>query len=377
MQMQRNEKIDRPRITVIGPVFPYKGGIAHYTGLLVKALKKRAEVRTVSYSMQYPKILFKKPQKDHSNDSFKVDDAEFLINTADPFNIIKTAKEINKGFPDLVIIEWWHPYFAPCYRILTSFLKAPVLYICHNVFPHERFVMDRFLTRLTLSKGNFFILHSEKEVKELKSILPGAEYRVNMHPTYSAFKMREMEKRTGEEKRLLFFGFVRPYKGLKILLKSLRDLPDVYLTIAGDFGGKMDEYEEDLFHPDIKDRVDIHEGYISDNDIQGFFENCDAVVLPYTDATQSGIAQMAYGFKKPVIATEVGGLPEVVTDRVTGIMVKPGDSRALTEGIERFYDLLLKGTDFEGNIEKDSERFTWEHMVETIFELTALSDSRD
>ncbi len=374
MPMQRNGKKNRPHITVIGPVFPYKGGIAHYTGLLVKALKNRADVRTVSYSMQYPKILFKKPQRDYSNDSFKVDDAEFLINTANPFNIIKTAKGINKTDTDLVIIEWWHPYFAPCYRILTSILKVPVLFICHNVFPHERFIMDRSLTRLTLSKGNFFILHSEKEVRELLTILPEAEYRINMHPTYSAFKMRETSKKTVNEKRLLFFGFVRPYKGLKVLLDAMKKLPDVYLTIAGDFGGKKEEYEEYLFNADVKDRIDIHDGYISDNDVQGYFENCDAVVLPYTDATQSGIAQMAFGFKKPVIATKVGGLPEVVTDSVTGVMVKPGDSEALRNGIWKFYELLDSGTDFEGNIIKDSERFTWEHMVDTIFQLTGLSD---
>ncbi len=372
MPMQRNGKKDRPHITVIGPVFPYKGGIAHYTGLLVKALKNRAHVRTVSYSMQYPKILFKKPQRDYSNDSFKVDDAEFLINTANPFNIIKTANNINKTDADLIIIEWWHPYFAPCYRILTSFLKVPVLFICHNVFPHERFIMDRSLTRLTLSKGNFFILHSEKEVRELLTILPKAEYRINMHPTYSAFKMRETVKKTGDEKRLLFFGFVRPYKGLKVLLDAMRKLPDIYLTIAGDFGGKKEEYKEYLSDPDIESRIDIHDGYISDNDVQEYFENCDAVVLPYTDATQSGIAQMAFGFRKPVIATEVGGLPEVVTDSVTGVLVKPGDTGSLRHGIERFYDLLGSGTDFEGNIVKDSERFTWEHMVDTIFELTGI-----
>ena len=370
--MQRNGKKDRPHITVIGPVFPYKGGIAHYTGLLVKALKNRADVRTVSYSMQYPKILFKKPQRDYSNDSFKVDDAEFLINTANPFNIIRTANSINKTDTDLIIIEWWHPYFAPCYRILTSFLKVPVLFICHNVFPHERFIMDRSLTRLTLSKGNFFILHSEKEVRELLTILPKAEYRVNMHPTYSAFKMRESEKKTSPEKRLLFFGFVRPYKGLKVLLDAMRKLPDIYLTIAGDFGGKKEEYEEYLSNPDIKGRIDIHDGYISDSEIQGYFDNCDAVVLPYLDATQSGIAQMAFGFKKPVIATEVGGLPEVVTDSFTGILVKPGDTESLRCGIQKFYELLGSGTDFEGNIVKDSERFTWEHMVDTIFGMTGI-----
>ncbi len=358
------------RIVVIGPVYPFKGGISHYTGLLVKSLKERASVRTVSYKMQYPKLLFKKEQRDYSNDSFKVSDAEFLINTANPFNIIKTALSINAWKPETVIIQWWHPYFSPCYRILCAFLKCPVLFICHNVFPHERFPMDRMLTRLVLSKGDYFILHSKKETAELKTILPEAKYRVNMHPTYESFKMRDMREKTGCEKRLLFFGLVRPYKGLNVLLEALLELPDIYLTVAGDFGGTEGDYEELLKDERLKGRVHVHNGYIPDKDVQGYFENCDAAVLPYLDATQSGIAQVAFGFKKPVIATRAGGLPEVVTDGVTGVLVDPGDKESLVQGIRRFYELKESGTDFKENIEKDSERFTWEHLVDTIFELS-------
>ncbi len=360
------------RITVIGPVYPYKSGIAHYTGLLIRSLKKRADVRTISYKMQYPKLLFKQEQRDYSNDRFKTEDAFFLINTANPFNIIRTALQINKDRPSLVIIQWWHPYFAPCYTLLSLFLKAPVLFICHNVFPHERFIMDRFLTKLTLSKGDFFILHSEKEVRELQTILPDAEYRVNMHPTYSAFKTRELKEKTSEEKRLLFFGLVRPYKGLKYLLEALKELKDVYLTVAGDFGGTRDEYAELLNSPSLRERVEIIDSYIPDNDIQGYFENCDAVVLPYVDATQSGVAQMAFGFEKPVIATRVGGLPEVVTDGETGILTEAGSASSLAEGIRRFYELKSEGVDFRQNILNDGERFTWEHLTQTILELTGL-----
>ena len=370
MKMQETGKNRNKHIAVIGPVYPFKGGISHYTGLLARSLKKRAHVRTISYKMQYPKFLFKKEQRDYSNDSFKVPEAEFLINTANPFNIIRSAISINKSRPDLVIIQWWHPYFAPCYRILCGFLKSPVLFICHNVFPHERFPLDRFLTKLVLSKGDYFILHSEKETAELKSILPDPKYRVNMHPTYEFFKMREMKERTDKEKRLLFFGLVRPYKGLKVLLKALKELSDIFLTVAGDFGGTEGDYEELLNDSSLQGRVDIHNGYIPDKDVQGYFENCDAVVLPYIDATQSGIAQVAFGFGKPVIATDAGGLPEVVTDSLTGVMVKADDTESLRDGILKFYELKESGTDFEGNIEKDSERFTWEHLVNTIFELT-------
>ncbi|SKB57312.1 Glycosyltransferase involved in cell wall bisynthesis [Lachnospiraceae bacterium] len=361
----------RKKIAVIGPVYPFKGGISHYTGLLVRALSERFKVRTVSYSMQYPKILFKKEQRNWEDDSFKIDGTEYLINTANPFNIIAAARNINKWKPDLVIIEWWHPYFAPCYQILCSALKSKVLFTCHNVFPHERFPMDRMLTKMTLKKGDYFILHSEREADEIKTIIPHPAYRVNMHPTYNAFQMAPVTDRSSDEKIILFFGFVRPYKGLHVLIPAMAECPDVRLMIVGDFGGHKAEYEAQIKECGIGDRTEIHDGYIPDNEVQKYFEQADAVILPYIDATQSGIAQIAFGFRKPVIATEVGGLPEVVTDGETGVLCKPNDPKALADSIKRFYE-IREQVDFGKNIDSDSERFSWGHMVNTISELADL-----
>ena len=152
---------------LIGPVFPYKGGISHYTGLMYRCLASKHSVEMISYKMQYPKLLFKKEQRDYSNDAFKVDDTKFLLNTANPFNIICTARKIAKGNPEKVIIQWWHPYFAPCYRLLTGILKrkrTKIVFVCHNVFPHERFPLDKQLTKMALKSGDEFILHAKGEV---------------------------------------------------------------------------------------------------------------------------------------------------------------------------------------------------------------------
>ena len=264
------------RIAVIGPVYPYKGGISHYTGLLIKALKKDFEVKTVSYKMQYPKFMFRKEQRDYENDSFRVDDAEFLINTANPFNIIRCADYINSLDVQLVIIQWWHPYFSPCYRILAKRLKAKVLFICHNVFPHERFPLDKALTKAVLKRGDYFVLHSTKEKTELESIVKDAKYAINMHPTYSAFNMDDSvvyEKSADTGIRLLFFGFVRPYKGLKVLLKALTELPDVVrLNIVGDFGNAREEYDRLITEEGLKDRIEIREGYVPDKDFRTIIE---------------------------------------------------------------------------------------------------------
>ncbi len=365
----------RAKIVLIGPVYPFKGGISHYTGLLCRALRKRYDVTMISYSMQYPKILFRKEQRDYGNDSFKIEDTEFILNTASISSIRKTAARINEAGPDLVIIQWWHPYFAPCYQLLAKKVKSRILFICHNVFPHERFPLDRMLTRLTLKRGDFFILHSSKEAGELKSIISNAAYRVNMHPTYDEFRRVGADigaVPVDQASVILFFGFVRPYKGLAVLIEAMGLIPEiVHLNIVGDFGGTRAEYEQMISERHLEDRISIRDGYIPDTEVSRYFESCDAVVLPYLDATQSGIAQIAFGFGKPVIATEVGGLPEVVTDGQTGVLCKPNDPAGLKDAIQRFFE-LKKTVDFEENIRKDAPRFSWEHMTDTIAELTGI-----
>ncbi len=368
--MMNQTKTGSKKIVVIGPVYPYKGGISHYTGLMVRALKERFEVSTISYKMQYPKLLFRKEQKDYDNDGFRIDDAQYLINTASVPNIIKIAGYINSLDPDLVIVQWWHPYFSPCYNILLKRVKAKVLFICHNVFPHERFPFDKELTESVMKRGDYYILHSKKEADELLGIVPDAKYAVNMHPTYSVFNMGKSPDEGEDGGRLLFFGFVRPYKGLDILLQAMKLLPDVVrLDIVGDFGDLHDKYMALIDALGLKDRVWIREGYVPDKEVEKYFRRCDAVVLPYIEATQSGIAQIAFGFKKPVISTTAGGLAEVVRDEVTGVTCRPKDPEDLAAAIKKFYELKGK-VDFEGNIEADSERFSWEHMVDTIARLS-------
>ncbi len=229
MEDAARETGNRRRIVLIGPVYPYKGGIAHYTALLYRALAGRHDVTLISYKMQYPKFLFRKPQKDYSNDLFKVDEARFLINTANPFNILAVGRAIKGSCPDAVIFQWWHPYFAPCYWLLCGVLgkRTHKLFLCHNVFPHERFPMDRLLTRLALRKGDSFIVHSKSDGEDLLTVKGNAICQQSPLPTYNAFKLRgltreqarkELGKNT-DEKLILFFGFVREYKGLRHLIR--------------------------------------------------------------------------------------------------------------------------------------------------------------
>lgn len=369
------------KIVLIGPVYPYKGGIAHYTSLLCQALRQKHEVTMVSYKMQYPKFLFKKEQCDYSNRNFEVAQTHYWLHTANPFNIIKTAHKINSLKPDAVILQWWHPYFAPCYFLLSLFLKkVSIIFTCHNVFPHERFPMDSFLTKLALKKGSGYIVQSRQDKSDLLTIKPDAHCILTPHPTYNAFKLKGMSKDTARTMLqipstapvLLFFGFVREYKGLQVLINALprirEVLPDISLWIVGDFGDDKQDYLDTIDKKQLHNNIKLVEGYIPDTDVEQYFAASDLVVLPYLSATQSGIVQIAYGFEKPVVVTNVGGLPDVVEHGKTGYVIPSRNPDALAGAVIAFFqrDYTI---DWAANIRSKSKEFSWETMTEQIEKL--------
>lgn len=376
--MSKKTKLEK--IILVGPVYPFKGGISHYTGLLYRALKKKYDVTMVSYHFQYPRLLYKKEQRDYSNDSFKIEKTNYWLHTANPLNWIKTAKKIRQVKPDLMIIQWWHPYFAPCYFMLCKLLKGiRILFVCHNVFPHERFPMDRLLTKAVLKQGNCYIVQSKTDAEDLVSIIPNAVYEQAVHPTYNAFKIKNTTKEEArnllqikkKEKVLLFFGFIREYKGLKYLIQAMpeivRQLKEVKLLIVGDFADEeqKDSYVNLIKQCSVQEAVEIYDGYIPDKEVEKFFAACDLVVLPYTSATQSGIVQIAFGFEKPVVVTNVGGLPDVVEDGKTGYVVESQNTRELSEAIIKYYN-KSKACEFVENVKNEEYRFSWGRMVEVI-----------
>lgn len=377
------------KIVVIGPVYPFKGGISHYTGSMVNSLRKEFEVYTVSYKMQYPKLLFKKEQRDYDNDAFRTDSAEFLINTANPFNWLSVKKRIKEIDPDYIIMQWWHPYFSPCYKGLTALLnKYPVIFVCHNVFPHERFPLDRFLTKSVLKGGSAFITHSKSDTEDLKTIVKAPVYKTTVLPTFNAFKIKDMSydearakiNTVPEKKLLLFFGFVREYKGLRHIIRAMPEITaydsNIELMIVGEFGSDKESYLELIKECDAEKSIRIVDGYIPDKEIEKYFAASDIVVLPYESATQSGIVQIAYSFEKPVIATRVGGLPDVVTDSVTGYVTEPCNPHELAEAVIKYFKEGRSG-EFSENVRKEAYKYSWDRMNETVAELIEKIDENE
>jgi glycosyltransferase involved in cell wall biosynthesis len=369
------------RYVLIGPTYPYRGGISHYTTLLYQHLGAAHEVKLYSFKRQYPARLFPgRTDRDPSHSPLRAD-CKYLLDPSNPLTWLETFRRIKGDRPDALIFQWWVPYWAPAFAsiagLVRRFTATRVMFICHNVFPHERSVIDRALVRLALTQGQFFIVQSEKDLHDLKRLLPGVPVRRTVHPIYEALALggtmtAEEAKRelSLKGKVLLFFGFVREYKGLKYLLRAMPQVMgrmDVHLLIVGEFWDDKSSYLNLIGELGIAQAVTIVDRYIPNEELGLYFSAADVVVLPYVDATQSGVTQLAYGFEKPVITTLVGGIPEVVKNGETGLIVPPKDSEALGEAIVRYFEEDLSAR-FTPNIRAQVQggAFSWKGLVGLI-----------
>ena len=369
------------RFCVVGPAYPFRGGIAHHTTLLSKHLAERHQVDTVSFKRLYPSFLF--PGKSQMEpDAGKASSSIRLIDSLNPLTWIDAGKHVCDLAADWVIIQWWNPFFGPCLGSIASRAKerSKVAFICHNVLPHENLPLGRALTMRALRHGDGFIVHSEQDAGDLRSLLPGVRVRRTVHPQYELFPISGMSKeaarmRLGVEGRVvLFFGLVRRYKGLMDLIDAMPLVRnrDITCLAVGEFYDKKESYEARIVKLGLSERVRLIDQYVPNEEVEPYFAAADVVVLPYRSATQSGIAQMAFRFGRPVISTSVGGLPESIDDGRTGILVPPNNPAALAGAIDRYYDDLMEAR-LTAGIRVDEGRFSWDRVIETI---EALGDQR-
>jgi glycosyltransferase involved in cell wall biosynthesis len=366
------------KIVVISPAWPWRGGIAHHTALLVRYLRRSHEVRVVTFSRQYPGFLFPGSSQRESGTGPAEAPAECLIDSINPFNWIRIGRKLRKDAPDLIIFAYAMPFFGPCFGTIAAVARGNgrtrSLFLCHNIVPHERRPGDRLFTRFAFAFADLFVVQSAAVEQDLLAFKPGARYRVAQHPVYESFgapidKSAARRQLGITAKRvMLFFGYIRKYKGLEILLRSMSTLEDVFLLVIGECYEEKGFYERLVQELEIGDRVRLLFAYVPGTEVPVYFSSADVVILPYLSATQSGIAQMAYHFNKPVIASAVGGLSEVVRNGVTGITVPPGNPRALADAIRRFYDEGLEAA-CSANVEQEKRQYSWDQLVQAIEEL--------
>jgi len=369
------------KIYIIGPTYPYRGGISHYNTLLCENLKKRHNAKSISFKRLYPSFLY--PGKDQKDLNSKINiktDSECLIDSINPLTWIHAFLSIKKEQPDILIFHWWTPFFTPVYFTISSLIRyltnTKILMICHNVLPHEKKKIDKILTKMVYKNVDFFIVHSEEDLQNLRTLMPNAKAKRTYQPTYEYFKTGnkiDLHSHSKEElnlknKTILFFGFVREYKGLNHLIEAMPKVLEklkVDLLIVGEFWDDKEKYIDQIKQLGIENYVHIIDRYVPNEEVNLYFSVADVVVLPYISATQSGIIQIAFGFDKPVITTNVGGLPDVVENDKTGFIVPPGDANALSNAIVSYFK-GNKEREFQSNIKKQKDIFSWDKMVETI-----------
>lgn len=367
------------KIALIGPTYPFRGGIAHYTTLLYRHLKNRHEVRFFAFERQYPGWLFPgKSDRDPSLAPILEPGAERTIDSMNPATWLRTAREIVRSRCDTVILPWWVSFWAPQFLTIVVYVKkhsnAKILFICHNVVAHESKAYDRLLTRWVLKSGDGYLVHSSEDENNLRVILRDSRICRRFHPTYDAFdsivigdtSCRVALGVTG--KVLLFFGFVREYKGLKYLLAAMPKILaeiSVTLLVVGEFWKDKDVYIKMIEEMGIERQVRIVDQYVPNEDVGRYFCAADLVVQPYVSATGSGVVQMAFGFNKPVVATAVGSLSEIVEDGETGFVVPPEDSSVISEAVIQFFK-DEKASIFKNNIQNSRDRFSWDNLVDGL-----------
>jgi D-inositol-3-phosphate glycosyltransferase len=382
------------KIILLGTTWPFRsGGIATFNERLTRALIDNGdEVINYTFSLQYPSFLF--PGKTQLSDQPAPEglDIRIKVNSVNPFNWLAVGREIRRLKPDLLLVRYWTPFMAPCLGTIARIARrnnhTKVIAIADNVIPHEKHVIDNLLTRYFTNNCNGFITMSRAVLNDLKQFRPLAPAVYTPHPLYDIFGSivpREQALKqlnlSADFRYILFFGFIRDYKGLDWLLEAfgaekLRRFP-LKLIVAGEFYTSSEKYLKIIRDKNLADFVILRTDFIADHDVANYFGAADMIVQPYKSATQSGVTQIAFHYNKPMLVTDVGGLGEIIPHGKVGYVVKPGPE-AITEAIFDFYD-NDRNDFFTGNVISEKEKFSWGTMVETIeivFDKTILTNDQ-
>lgn len=375
------------KFVIIGTAYPLRGGIAHYVSLLYRSLVVRGhEVKVITFSRQYPKILFPGKSQDEKGDAGIPIESVQVIDSINPLTWVKAGKLAAEFEPDAVIFKFWLPFFAPAYGVIARTIKkvlkkkgkkTNIIFIADNVIPHEKRLGDRAFTNYGFKTVDNFIVQSSAVERDLKIVKPDAKFVRLEHPVYEIFgktmPMNDARQKLGianDAQVLLFFGFIRKYKGLDIILRAMPELikkyPKIVLVVAGESYSGEDDFRALIKELAILDaNLKLFTDYIPNDDVPFYFSAANVAVLPYRSATQSGIVQIAYNFDLPVIATDVGGLAEIVIDGVCGLIAPEPTPEAVIKCIANYFDAGLEQELREG-VREEKKKYSWESFVEGV-----------
>lgn len=374
--MPRNKSI-----LIIGPAHPLRGGLATFNERLARQFMAEGHDTTIyTFSLQYPGFLF--PGTTQYSDAPAPQDLNIKvrINSVQPLNWLSVGNEIKKLRPDIIVVRYWLPVMGPCLGTILRLAKknkhTKVVCIADNIIPHEKRAGDVAFTKYFIPAVDAFIVMSEKVMADLKRFDKEKPVQLVQHPLYDNFGEKidkgSARKKLGidaDVKLMLFFGFIRKYKGLDILLDAMSLLKNrnpasgIKLLIAGEFYEDRKPFDEQIERLHLKEHLILHTDFIPDTDVREFFCAADVVVQPYRNATQSGVTPLAYHFDVPMIVTNVGGLPSLVPHNKVGLVAEP-DAESIANAIETFF--AEEPERFIPMLQEEKKKFSWEIMTKSI-----------
>lgn len=376
------------KLAFLGPAPPFRGGIVTYYAMLGRVLRERGhEVFWSSFEKQYPSVLFPGSEQEGETAAWLQQPNRRRLVPWYPWTWSQAARDIADEAPDALVIKYWLPFFAPGFWGVTRSLRrrgdTRIIYLLDNVIAHEKYPFGNTLTRAALRQGHGFIAQSDQVRRDLFQLLPqtdAATVITSPHPVYdfgapgrprkSRAEARVALGLPAEARLVLFFGFIKPYKGVVHLIDAAGPLRERFgdglrVLIVGDIYGEKQPYRERIAASGGAAIIDLVDGFVPDDTVEDYFLAADLAVLPYVSATQSGIVQIAYNYDLPVVTTDVGGLPEVVADGETGFIVPAADSLALADAVTRFFR-EDRAAEFAARVAQEKKKYGWDRMAEAI-----------
>jgi len=373
------------KIILLGTAHPYRGGLASYNERLARQLSSEGhDIEIFTFTLQYPSFLF--PGKTQYTESREPEGLRItrILNSVNPFSWIRTGRRIRKLNPDILLLKYWHPFMSPCFGTVARIagknksVKTRVVCIFDNVIPHERKPFDNLLTAYFTKSIDGAVVMSQSVGDDLMTFRKDIPVVYNPHPLYDNYG--DIIPRSEALMRLnlpegysflLFFGFIRAYKGLDLLFEAFADERlrnrDLKLIVAGEFYENDKPYRDLLKKLGIVDEVILFDRFIKEEEVALFFSAADLVVQPYRSATQSGVTQIAFHFEKPMLVTDVGGLGEIVVNGKCGYVVKP-EPKYVSDAIFDYFSNNRNKELTEG-VRKEKARFTWDKLTNAIIGL--------
>jgi glycosyltransferase involved in cell wall biosynthesis len=365
----------------MGPAWPLRGNLAAFDEKLAQSFMQASiKTKLYTFSLQYPDFLFPGSTQYSTDPAPKGLSIEVAINSINPFNWIKVGLKIKKERPDLIIVRYWIPFLAPCLGTILSIVKqnkhTKVIAIVDNMIPHEKRIGDSLLTKYFVRSVDGFLTMSKKVQDDVK-LFTNKPSCISPHPIYDHFgeamsttDARKLLHLQDTDKVILFFGFVRAYKGLDLLIEAMSDpaiqAAGIKLVIAGEFYESPTPYLEQIKALGLSDCISVYNEYIGERDVKLYVSAADFIIQPYRNATQSGVTPMAYHFLKPMLVTNVGGLADTVPHDKVGLVVEPNPS-AIAKGILQLYD---RGTaHFMPHLISEKKKYSWEQMRQSFLTL--------